>query len=218
MDNKPKYVDETKINDYFNRLNQDKINYIIRNNINDELPAHLGLGKDIDLLVKKKDMDHFHLLMENLGYDKEIYSDNRQFLYGITDSFMYQNNRDTNGFRVHTFNQLSCKGLLPFWLPLDREIQQYAWENKIWNDMNQWWEFDINTKFIYMIVRCVFDKRVFSPKYIIDIEKCFPMIDYNIVKGFFEKIFFCYTDRLLDLITKKRYEEIVEDYISFSDY
>jgi hypothetical protein len=44
---------------------------------------------------------------------------------------MYQNYDDDCGFRVHVLNQLSCKGLLPFWVPLDKDIQEYVWKNKI---------------------------------------------------------------------------------------
>lgn len=213
-----RYVDENKIKDYFEKLNQEKITYIIRNNINDEIPGCLKAGKDIDLLVKKEDMDHFRRFMESLGYNGEIHSDNRQFLYGLTDSYMYQNKCDKDGFRVHVFNQLSCKGLLPFWIPLDKEIQKYAWDNKVWNGSNQWWELDKDTMFTYLIVRCIFDKKSFSSEYIMDIEKYYLEIHYNIVKSFLGKIFFRYADRLFDLIGEKRYEEIVEDYLSFSDY
>lgn len=108
-----------------------KITYIVRNNINEEMSNHLIMGKDIDLLVKNKDMKLFDTLMKTLNYDKGVQCDNRRFLYGLKDSFMYQNYDDDCGFRVHVLNQLSCKGLLPFWVPLDKDIQEYVWKNKI---------------------------------------------------------------------------------------
>jgi hypothetical protein len=58
-----------------------------------------------------------------------------------------------------------------------------------------------------MIVRCVFDKKIFSSGYILDIENLFPIIDFIIVKDFFQKIVINYTDILLKLIKEKRYDE-----------
>lgn len=121
MGNIVDYVDENKIKNYFNMLNQEKIIYIIRNNINNEIPSCLKVGKDIDLPLKSESMNSFDIIMKKCGYDKNIYSDNRQFLYGLTDSFMYQDHNMENGFRIHVFNQLNYKGLLPFWISLDKE-------------------------------------------------------------------------------------------------
>ena len=218
MDSNVLFVKVEKIKNYFYMLNREKVTYILRNNINNELPNCLKIGKDIDLIVKKEDMSFFDLLMKEIGFDKKVYSDNRQFLYGLTDSFMYQDGKDKSGFRVHIFNQLSCKGLIPIWVPIDEEIQQYAWSNKVWNNLNEWWELDKDTMFVYMITRCIFDKKCFPLEYIIDIEKNFSNINHDIVKSFFEKIVFGYAERLFELIEERRYEEIVNDYLSFSDY
>jgi hypothetical protein len=49
-----------------------KITYIVRNNINEEMSNHLIMGKDIDLLVKNKDMKLFDTLMKTLNYDKGV--------------------------------------------------------------------------------------------------------------------------------------------------
>jgi hypothetical protein len=77
---------------------------------------------------------------------------------------------------------------------------------------------DMETRFVYYIVRCIFDKQTFSEKYIDEIEAAYDKVDKKIVRELLQMIFFRYTDRLMELINEKRYGDIRADYISFADY
>ena len=53
------YIPKEQINSFFQDINSFGISYVLIKNMDDELPAHLENGKDIDILVKEEDKDLF---------------------------------------------------------------------------------------------------------------------------------------------------------------
>lgn len=114
---------------------------------------------------------------------------------------------------------LACKSLMPkTWIPLDRKIQERLWKERLWDSENQWWITDWETRFVYYIVRCIFDKQTFGEKYIAEIETAYEKVDKNIVRELLQTVFFQYTDRLMQMIDRREYSDIRKDYISYADY
>ena len=103
-------------------------------------------------------------------------------------------------------------------IPLDNFIQDYIWKNRVWDENNLWWIADDRIVLLYLIVRSIFDKKIFRKTYIQEIELRNNFTkDYQFLK-LCKPVFFKYTDRLIKLIELKKYDEILEDYQHFCDY
>lgn len=216
-----KYEDRKNTIDFFEQINKSGVNYILIKNICDELPSHLIVGKDIDIIVDYSDYRKYHAFMKTIGrLIEHPYSIQNGWnkLYELPEFEMW---RLFNGEELYvdvTF-KLCCKSIMPMlWLPLDRCIQEYLWRHKNFNHEKGYWQLDKNTQFVYYIVRCVFDKRVFSDKYIYMLESIKNIIDYDVVRAFLELVFFKFTPTLMLLLEKSEYEIIIPKYLSYSDY
>ncbi len=217
------FVDDKKIINFFRVLNINKLSYVLIKNIDNELPSKLFNGKDIDILVKEEEKDKFQKIMSaNQFYMQEHplgRNNGWSFLYGLQEYQFWRLGNYERELYIDASFRLSCKSLMPkAWIPLDDFIQKRVWEQRIFDKEKQWWIMDIHTRFAYYLVRCIFDKKIFSQRYISEIENALPVIDICIVKELLEHIFFKYTDRLLMLIKNKEYNVIILDYIRFADY
>ena len=65
-------INRDELIDIFNILNESKLNYILLRNIGDELPSHLKIGKDIDVLIKKKDESNFKYFFQSMMHNGMI--------------------------------------------------------------------------------------------------------------------------------------------------
>lgn len=218
-----KYIENKIINGLFELLNTNNIQYVVIKNILDELPNKLPNGKDIDIIVKKEQKEKFNEIMKKSGYHIQTHPLGREngwlFLYGLEEYQFWKLENYNQDFLIDVSFKLSCKGLMPkTWIPLDHMIQKRVWENKVWDEVKQWWIMDLNTRFVYYLVRCIFDKKVFSEKYVQEIERVKNMISKDIVKDMLLLIFYGYTERLMDLVDRKCYHKIIKDYITFKEY
>lgn len=216
-------VCEQIINDFFEKINESNISYILIKNIGNELPSNLADGKDIDILVNEVDVQKFSMFMESIGFIKQTCPYGRengwQFLYGLREYDFWKHKECEQNFYVDASFALACKSIMPnTWIPLDKSIQEYLWCNKKWDSKNNWWILDVNTRFVYYIVRSVFDKKIFNSLYISEIEKEINSIDEDIVVDMMRKIFFKATDCVWNNIKAKKYDCIIHDYLTFSEY
>jgi hypothetical protein len=217
------YVDRNKISTFWNSINKSSVNCVLIKNIANELPENLPNGKDIDILVKESCQKEFQLIMKKMGYNKCIHPLGKlngwRFLYKLPEyEFWKLKDKDSELYIDASF-KLCCKGLMPkTWIPLDNLIQNRIWKDKVWDAENGWWILDTETRLVYLLVRCIFDKKIFSDKYIKEIEQTIEEADMQIVRELLNMIFFKYTDKLLYMVGKKQYSNIIQDYISFSEY
>lgn len=213
-------IDSAKLIAAFKRLNESGLEYILIRNINNELPAALKTGKDIDILVKKKNEKDFDRFFRNEHFEEVVHPlDNDIFLYG-TDKFKMYNDR--NGIIFDLNFQLAVRSLdAGQWIPLEQSIQQSAWENKRFVHADKsfhYWALSYEDEFIHLITRSVFDKRGFSSDYIEKINDIYSQINMDEVTGKLELVFFKFTFFLLEKIARREYDTIVKDYIQFKEY
>lgn len=217
------YISETIIKDFFERLNDSRIRYILIKNIAAELPCRLKPGKDIDLLIAKEDEGLVRSFLKKQGYRRVEHPWGRthgwDFLYGLDEFQFWEKEIEGDRIRIDICYSLACKGVMPnVWIPLDRKIQNSAWEKRLWDDQNNWWILDDDTLFCYLIARCIFDKRGFSAEYIQEIQRVYEHVDLEKTKELLSCVFFKYTLRLLKFVEDNRFEDIVKDYFAFCDY
>ena len=217
------YIDKGVVNRFFELLNENNIKYILIKNICEELPNKLQNGKDIDILVNKQDEEKFEQVMNMDGFiiQKHPYGKDNgwQFLYGLKEYKKWKKKDCEYDFYIDVSFELSCGSLTPrTWIPLDKSIQKYIWENRKWDEENRWWIMDVNARYVYYIVRCMFDKKIFSEEYIYMIENEQTRIDEKVVHWMLKLIFFGATEEIQTVIREKKYDEVMEKYISYSKY
>ena len=213
------YVNPKSIIDVFNKLSAAGLNYILVRNINNEFPSSLRLRKDIDLLVHYKERGKFINFLIEKGFKNIRHPHcNNIFLYGV-DKFEFFVNKDDVLLDLNY--QLACRSLnAGEWIPLDRKIQDSAWENKKINKFNKftYYSLGMEDEFVALVTRSIFDKKEFQKGYIKRIDELINVIDINDVITKFQLTFFKFTPVLLNMLKKRQYEMILDRYISFSEY
>jgi hypothetical protein len=205
----------------FDLLNKSNLNYILLRNIDNELPDNLQVGKDIDVLVNKKDESKFnHFFIKN-GYVKiEHPFRNDTFLYGV-DKFEFHYNNDNNILFDLNF-QIAVRSLdAGQWIPLDQEIQESVWRNKRFEQRDDnfgYWTMSYEDELLTLITRSVFDKKQFQKGYINRINQLLSLVKFNEISFKLEKVFFKSAPFILTKIKNQEFETIVKDYLEFKDY
>ncbi len=207
--------------DMFGILNAHKINYVLTKNIGDELPANLKIGKDIDLIVHPQHYTKLKYLMYIYGYDMILHPHGRevgwQFIYGAHEN-LFMINPSTN-LIIDVYAELCTKSIaMNAWLPLDKIIQESVWANKVWDDVNKWRIMDDENMVIYLLTRSIFEKNGFSDAYIQEIEKRKRFLTNSTARQKLEKIFFKFTDTLIDKVNRGQYGDMFNSYVQFTDY
>ena len=205
----------------FNLLNNHGINYILTKNIANELPNKLTIGKDIDLIVHPKDYEKFKVLFQHFGHKRIVHPHGKEcgwgFMYGAHENFFMTNT--ATGLIVDAYAELCTKSIsMNAWLPLDKVIQKSIWENKVWDTANQWWIMDDENMVIYLLTRSIFEKNNFSEAYIHEIEKRKYLLMRPTARQKLEKIFFKFTDTLIEKANGGGYGKILLSYLTFTDY
>ena len=215
------YQKRKNVKDFFELLNSSGVRYVLIKNIHNELPDRLAIGKDIDILVDERDRIKFRFLMKNIA---------RQYIHPCGKENGWINMYDLPEFELWRIYQkddllidvtykLCCRSLMPkVWIPLVNTIQEYIWEHRSYDTENDWWILDINTRFVYYIVRCVFDKREFNSVYKKEIQAAKTLIDRDVVSGMFDVIFFEFSPTLFQMIDHDELDGIRSAFLAYHDY
>ena len=218
-----KEIPSEVILDFFEKLSSADILYVIIKNISDELPRHLKDRKDIDILVHESYVRQFEEFMAANNFNKCTPPLGREngwnFAYQLPEYQFWKLNEDKYTLYIDASFKLSCKSLTPkTWIPLDKCINDDIWEKRIFDSKNHWWIMDDETILIYLLVRSIFDKREFKEGYIKGIESRKAFLKNAGVQQKLSKIFFKGTNLLIEQVTAGHYDNIISNYLSFTDY
>jgi len=216
------YIPQQYIDGFFKMLHQQPINYVLIKNNDNELPSKLLDGKDIDILVHPDDKIKFEISMKG-NYHTHTPPLGRangwNFGYGLPEYQFWRKDDTEYNLYIDASFALCCKSLVPkTWIPLDRKINESVWVNKIYDEQNGFWKIDERNLLVYLIVRCIFDKKHFSDIYILEIEKRINLLTDSYVGEALGLVFFKFTPNLITLINNKNFESIIKEYISFMEY
>lgn len=216
-----KYINPLFIKYFFEGLNKEGIDYVLIKNVGDELPNNLVIGKDIDILVHLESMHSFHSYISKHGrkmlhpYGKEAGWIN---IYRLPEFEFWRLNTADDLF-IDVSNKLSCHSLMPkIWIPLDNHIQTDLWKNKVFDNENGWWRIDDDILYVYLVSRCILDKRQFPDVYRKEINKQISKINKDKVTLYFEYVFFKFTCTLMKMLEEKDFDNIISAYIRCKDY
>jgi hypothetical protein len=211
-------VKSDEIVNKFKLLNEGKVEYVLMRNINNELPHDLEIGKDIDILVKDRNMVVEVLKKNNFNKINHPH-ENNLFLYGVEKFEFYKNNENI----LFDLNfQIAVRSLdAGQWIPLDQAIQESAWQNKRFERAGgglEYWTLSYEDEFVALIARSVFDKKEFQAGYISRLDELLPMVNKDNVLKKLQFIFFKYAPLLLYQIERQNYPDIVINYLKFKEY
>ena len=214
-------INSQELINVFTLLNKNQSEYILLRNINNELPNGLEVGKDIDILVNKKDESKFINFFALNKYETINHPFKYDiFLYGV-DKFEFKYNNNNNILFDLNF-QLAVRSLdAGQWIPLDETIQISAWKNRRFEQVSEdfgYWTLSYDDEFICLVARSIFDKKEFQIGYINRIDELFLLIDKEKVIEKLNMIFFKFTPYLLELIETKSYSQIIKNYLEFKEY
>lgn len=187
-------------------------------------------NQDFVLIDKKQYNGHYSyfLLVKNNDYQK-LFGDchlqnitsinNERYWYGASKpKFWLLSNNDV----IKVYKQIIVKSMTEgIWIPLDKAIQKSAFENKNAVSLsNNSTVFELCTldKITYIISNAVFNTKEFSNDDIVYVNHNIKSIDVELLKFRLDKVFFKYTNILLDHLVNSRFDKILSDYLIFKDY
>lgn len=217
------YIDRDIIVSFFKALNDGGLRYVLIRNTGGELPDGLQNGKDIDILIHHDDIEAFMKLMKQENFQKKIPPFGQlagwNLSYQMHDFLFYKKKKSLYQFYIDVCQELCCHSTMPnVWIPLDRKIQEDAWEYRWFDAEKGWWCLDERTAFIAYLVKAVFDKQRFNPGYIESIKSRLYLLDDTMTKERLELIFFKYTDRLIAMLKREAFDKIIADYYGYREY
>ena len=217
-----KLIKTDEVKKIFNLLNESNLDYIITRNIDNELPSALKIGKDIDILINKKNekkLIHFFYSNDYVRIDHPFKHD--VFLYGV-DKFEFKYKNMYNHIDFDLVFQIAVRSLdKGQFIPLDKTIQDSAWKNKRFENLSDdfgYWALSYEDEFVCLVARSIFDKSKFNIGYIKRINKLINLIDQNDVLEKLNMIFFKFTPHLIKHIKEENYDEIITNYLKFKQY
>jgi hypothetical protein len=204
-------------------MNESAVDYVLIKNVNNELPSGLLDGKDIDIVVAPQCKTRFERTMQNNDYRAHTNpfgkANGWNFAYGLQEYQFWKKEGIPGDLYIDASFALCCKSLTPnIWIPLDGFINETIWKNRIFDDALNCWRMDDKNLLLYLLVRCIFDKRNFTAAYISDIEKLKHLFMDDYVRKAMNLVFFAFAPNLIDLVSRGRYESILTEHLSFSEY
>ena len=126
--------------------------------------------------------------------------------------YMYQ-----GALLVDCMFQLPCASLTPkTWIPLDRAIQKYVWENELIVDEKLW--LDNVSLFIFQTAWSVFYCKGFSKESREKLCRCLREAAEEKLHELLKLVFFSYSARLLELSRAEQFDEIIKEYYTYREY
>lgn len=208
---------QKKISEIFQFLNKQNIDFIILRKQEKLFDAE---ENDIDILTKYNHLDHLKKIFKKfnfLTYTDSKYTNN--YLYkSIPHTHFYNKDKDLNFDICFDISYRSINNYE--FIPINDEQLEFIWSNKIKIDREDFYHFQMDdySQIIHLICHCVFDKNKFSDYYQNKISEIFNKIDRNVFLKMVDPIFYRFRNNLYELIQKKNFNHIFNEYLSFKDY
>jgi len=210
-------IKQKKIVNIFNKLNDNQIDFLI---LRKDERIFENSNDDIDILVNinfKKKIGKI-LASQGLRYYKDS-----EYLY----EYLYQSKPHEHyfcknlGINLDICFDISYKSFNNSEIiPVDDETLDYIFQNKkkVTAQNFYYFKLDDHSQLLHLICHCIFNKKFFSEYYKQKIEKLILQIDHIFFVKILEKIFFKFSPFLLKLILQKKYNNIIDNYLSFREY
>lgn len=174
-------------------------------------------ANNIKILLKYENRDIIlRILQENQFRNMEHFwgkAEGYVYKYQLHELEAYAKDR----IIIEIYYELPCLSLTPkILLPLDQSIQRAAWNDE--NIIGKWKFLTEKVYMVFLIVQCVFFHNQFSSS-----DECYLLDRKEILRTkqiylYLEKIFFSYTECVIDYMISGRFSDIYPNYIKFTNY
>ena len=174
-------------------------------------------NKIVILCLKEEYFSIIEILQEN-GFTKKIHPWSKyygyRYEYQLSELLLFSNNE---GFEVEIFFELPCMSLTPkVLIPLDKVIQKKAWENPYTKENRYYMNKSVYT--VYLITNAIFSNRLFKENECLWLIQNKGLLEDSQLYLMLNKVFFSFTDVLIEKIRKEQFVDIFECYITFCQY
>lgn len=207
----------TLIDSIFSRLRSQDIPYMVLRGFA-EIPSEVNLHNDIDLLCKNSNKEQIIETFKSLKFKYYIDSKiSNQYLYHAQPHYHFTSRKLDLHFDV-VFNLAYRSPNNGEWVSVHQYLQDSIWNNMI--KVNQSWIFQPHSSdlIIHILCHCIFDKKRFDDKHVKCIENELVYVNIEDLASMLELIFFKFTIRLIQYVQCGRYNDILREYLSFSEY
>ena len=204
-----------RVVDTFNLIDE-KFRFITLRNFH-LIPDDSSIENDIDIMIEKEEYHNFAVFMKNLGFEVN-FDIGHEYLYGarghihcvdrrlgvhfdVVDGLYYRSLNQRNLF-VGGFSDLEGE----MWKNLVKVDECYKYRPR---------EEDFLT---HLCCHCVFDKMVVNTKYKELIEETYNNVDRAEIGKLFSHSFYKASEKLINTIENKKTEDLLKEYVGFSDY
>ena len=191
-------------------LNENGTNYVLlKANESEKIKKYVFLIKD----------DCYIHILENINLKTYNVSSNDKYWYGASKPKIWL---FANGDEVIVYKEIVVRSLTSgIWIPIDKIIQKSAFDNKIKfsvADSVFCYKLCDVDKLIYLLSNAVFTQKKFTNNDISFINNKLSKIDIGNFEIKIGKVFFKYTEKLLEHLKNRDFDKILYDYIRFKEY
>ena len=177
----------------------------------------LSTHDDVDVLIPKDQKQKIIDLLIQFGFKGLINEHVHHFLYYAEPQIQFY---DDNKCHIDLQTGLYYKGLVQHnvLVPVDLKFQNYVYDTRI--KTNNIWKYTLSPEanIVHTVCRIIWDKRKTPSHYEERLNKLVDQCDFNKLPYAFEIALFKFGKKALELVKNKQFNNIFEEYITYTDY
>ena len=177
----------------------------------------LSTHDDVDVLIPKDQKQKIISILILFGFKGLINVPVPHCLYYAEPQIQFF---DDNKCHIDLQTGLYYKGLVQHnvLVPVDLKFQNYVYDTRI--KTNDIWKYILSPEanIVHTVCRIIWDKRKTPPHYEERLTKLVDKCDFNKLSYAFEIALFKFGKKALELIKNKQFNNIFEEYITYTDY
>lgn len=201
---------EIKYKEVIDLLNDIRAEYMIINDIESEV-----FGAYSFILINEKYYEKIREKGRNLLWGNNNLAE-MAFAYYMKKPLLFYTNKGL--VILHDKYFVKSKFVKNTYVPLDKKIQNWIWENRFYDNSQEMWMINEFGKTILNVIQSVLNGKMIPLLCIEKVEENKEFFYEEKSVNLLKSVFFEYTAHLLDCLLGKKYVAAVEDYVSFSEY
>ena len=182
----------------------------------------LSTHDDVDIVVPKEEKQNIIDILTQLNFKGIINEPRPECLYYAEPQiqFFYPNFYDNNKCHIDLQTGLYYKGLVKdnVLVPVDLKFQNYIYDTRI--KTKNIWKYILSPEanIVHTVCRIIWDKKKTPLHYVERLNKSIDECDFNKLSYAFDIALFKFGEKALELVKNRQYENLFEEYITYTNY
>lgn len=177
----------------------------------------LSTHDDVDIVIPKEEKQNIINILTQFNFKGLINQPVPECLYYAEPQIQFF---DENKCHIDLQTGLYYKGLVKHnvLVPVDLKFQNYIYDTRI--KTNDMWKYILSPEanIVHTVCRIIWDKQKTPPHYEERLNKLVNECDFNKLSYAFEIALFKFGKKALELIKNKQFNNIFEEYITYTNY